>query len=79
MFRRCQCAYGIEVAFPGQERLRFERDVLFPLAGLNPARAADYAKIRGLVEQLAYAHNEAARRYLNCELDRAAAVEWLTC
>ena len=28
--------YGIEVAFPGDERLAFERDVLFPLAGLDP-------------------------------------------
>jgi len=35
--------FGIEVAFPGAERTAFERDVLYPLAGLNPARAAGYA------------------------------------
>ena len=28
--------FGIEVAFPGAERTAFERDVLFPLAGLDP-------------------------------------------
>ena len=27
--------YGIEVAFPLQDRMRFEQDVLFPLAGLD--------------------------------------------
>jgi hypothetical protein len=69
--------YGIDVAFPGTERLEFERTVLFPLAGLNQARAADYHKIQTLVERLAYAGNEAARRYLNGEIDRAAAAAWL--
>ena len=34
--------FGIEVAFPGDERVAFEREVLFPLAGLDPARADDY-------------------------------------
>jgi hypothetical protein len=38
--------FGIEVAFPGAEKLAFERDVLFPLAGLDPARAAEYAEVR---------------------------------
>jgi hypothetical protein len=70
--------YGIEVAFPGDERLTFERDVLFPLAGLDPASAASYAHVRALADRLAYAGNEAARRYLNGEIDRAGAAAWLT-
>jgi hypothetical protein len=70
--------YGIEVAFPGQERLTFERDVLFPEAGLNPARATEYYKVQALMDQLAYAGNEAARRYLNGEIDRQATAAWLT-
>jgi len=70
--------YGIEVAFPGSERIEFERRVLFPKAGLDPARAADYDKVQALVDRLAYAGNEAARRYLNGEIDRAAATTWLT-
>jgi hypothetical protein len=70
--------YGIDVAFPGDERPRFERDVLFPLAGLDPAQAAGYASVRALADRLAYAGNEAARRYLNGEIDRAAAAAWLT-
>jgi hypothetical protein len=70
--------YGIEVAFPGEDRLRFERDVLFPAAGLDPQRAAEYYKVQAIVDRLSYAGNEAARRYLNGEIDRAAAVTWLT-
>ena len=70
--------YGIEVAFSPDERLRFEREVLFPAAGLDPSRTAEYYEVHALVGQLDYAGNEAARRYLNGELDRAAAVEWMT-
>lgn len=69
--------YGIEVAFPGSERIEFERRVLFPQAGLDPARAADYDNVQTRVDRLAYAGNEAARRYLNGEIDRAAATTWL--
>jgi len=70
--------YGIEVAFPGAERLAFERDVLFPLAGLDPSQADAYARVRTLTDRLAYAGNEAARRYINGEIDRAAAAAWLS-
>jgi hypothetical protein len=69
--------YGIEVALPGDERTAFERDVLFPLAGLPPDRAAAYYRVQALVDKLAYAGNEAARKYLNGRMDRAQAASWL--
>jgi len=70
--------YGIEVALPGNERVEFERRVLFLKAGLDPTRAAEYYKVQALVDRLAYAGNEAARRHLNGQIDRAAAAAWLT-
>jgi hypothetical protein len=70
--------YGVAVAFPGDERVAFERDRLFPLAGLDPARAAEYYRVMALAKELGYAGNEAARRYLNGEIDAAAAARWLT-
>lgn len=70
--------YGIDVAFPGDERMAFERDVLFPLAGLDPARAEAYYRVCNLTKQLAFAGNEAARLYLNGKIDAAAAAAWLT-
>jgi hypothetical protein len=69
--------YGIDVAFPGAERIAFERDVLFPLAGLDPARAADYYRVLKLTKELGFAGNEAARRYLDGEITADQAVAWL--
>jgi hypothetical protein len=69
--------FGIEVAFPGEERIAFERKVLFPLAGIDPSKAEKYYKIQGMLTQLSYAGNEAARRYLNGEINREQAADWL--
>lgn len=68
---------GIDVAFPGGARTAFERDTLYPLAGLDPKTAAAFERVMAAIEKLDYAGNEAARRYLNGEIDRAAAVAWL--
>jgi hypothetical protein len=69
--------YGIQVAFPGEERVQYEQQVLFPAAGIDPSRAREYYDVQGLVDKLAYAGNEAARRYLNKEIDAAQATAWL--
>jgi hypothetical protein len=69
--------FGIEVAFPGEERTAFEREKLYPLAGLDPARAARYAEVQRLLQGLSYAGNEAARRYLNGEISRQDAEAWM--
>jgi len=69
--------FGIEMAFPGAERVAYEKTTLYPLAGLDPSRAEQFDKVRHIVERLAYAGNEAARRYLNGEIDAAAAARWL--
>jgi hypothetical protein len=69
--------YGIEVAFPRADRIEFERRVLFPAAQLEPGMAGRYYEVLGLVDQLSYAGNEAARRYLNGTIDATAAADWL--
>jgi hypothetical protein len=69
--------YGIEVAFTRDDRLAFERDVLFPLAGLATARVQEYYDVMALIDQLSYAGNEAARRYLNGSIDARGAADWL--
>jgi hypothetical protein len=69
--------FGVEVVFPGPERLAFERRVLYPKAGLDPAAAAAYDKIQELLRDLSYAGNEAARGYLDGKLAREAAQDWL--
>ena len=65
--------FGIDMAFPPAERVAFERDSLFPLAGLDTTLAEPNAAARQVMERLNYARNEVARRYLDGELDGAAA------
>jgi hypothetical protein len=65
--------FGIEVAFPGSERLEFERDVLFPLAGLDAQEAERWSRIQLELKLLAFADNEAARGYIDGALSRAEA------
>ncbi len=69
--------YGIDVAFPTEERVVFERSTIFPAAGLDPARAAEYYDVLALVDRLSYAGNEAARQYINGQLDAKSAASWL--
>ena len=70
--------YGIDVAFPGAERIAYEKDVLFPAAGLNAADTELYYRIHGLLEKLNYASNEAARLYLEGRIGAEECAEWLT-
>jgi len=69
--------YGIDVTFSKEERLVFERDVLFPLARLDSARVKEYYDVLALIDQLSYAGNEAARQYLDGNIDANAAADWL--
>jgi hypothetical protein len=70
--------FGIEVAFPGDERIAFERDVLFPLAGLDPARVSAYHEITKLVSSLEMAADEAGRRYIDGGMDADQTADYLT-
>jgi hypothetical protein len=70
--------YGIDVAFPANERVAYEREHLFPIAGLDPSQAEKYYRVQALTAKTGYAGNEAARRYLNGEIDAKQAAEWLT-
>jgi len=69
--------YGIDVAFPGEERVAYEKEVLFPLAGLDASKADQYYKIQELMSKLNYAGNEAARNYLNGSISREMAASWI--
>jgi hypothetical protein len=44
--------FGVEVAFPFEERVAFEERVLFPLARLDPRQARRYETVHRLVDQL---------------------------
>lgn len=69
--------YGKEVVFTPDERLKFETEVLFPLAGLDASRAAEYYKVVAMADSLNYAGNEAARNYLDGKSSAEQAIDWL--
>jgi hypothetical protein len=70
--------FGREVAFPtNADRMKFEKEVLFPAAGIDSKRADEYYAVQDLMKELDYAANEAARRLVNGEIDENAAAQWL--
>lgn len=66
--------YGIMLAFPGEERLRFETGTLFPLAGLSTEGAADYLALQEALDALSGARFTIARDYLEGRIDRPRAI-----
>jgi hypothetical protein len=69
--------YGVDVLFSKEERVIWEKENLFPLAGIPAARAEEYYRVLALLEKLAYADNEAARRYLEGSLTFEQTAAWL--
>lgn len=69
--------YGIDLAFPGDEGTRFEREVLFPLAGLDPATAEKKAQLGALQRRLARAEYTIADDWLAGRVDRAETIRRL--
>ncbi len=67
--------YGIELAFPGDEKIIFERDVLFPLAGLNPEDAEKLDRLNKARRKLSHSRNHIARAYLDGDIDREKAIQ----
>lgn len=58
--------YGTRLVFPStQDRIEYERTVLFPLAGLEPSAAERFHRVGALLERLEHASIEAARGRLD--------------
>ncbi|MCI2282944.1 hypothetical protein L3081_05485 [Colwellia sp. MSW7] len=69
--------YGIQVVFNAEDRLKFEQDVLFPLAGLDANKAQKYYQVQALKEELSYIDNYVAAQYLDGIIDKPRAIELL--
>ncbi|HMC02136.1 MAG TPA: hypothetical protein VKN14_13950 [Flavobacteriaceae bacterium] len=67
--------YGIDVVFPGDKRIDFEKEYLFPLAGIDVNKADRFYQVQYLMGKLNYARNETARAYLNGDLSRENAIK----
>jgi hypothetical protein len=70
-------SYAPQLALSDQERLRVERDVLMPLAGIKPKDVELSLRVEKLVDALQTAEPEIAREYLDGQLEWARALEAL--
>lgn len=66
--------YGIEMAFPGEEKAAFEQEILYPMAGLDAANQEIYNQIVELRRDLTFARNEIARQYIEGDISREEAI-----
>jgi len=69
--------YGRELVMTPAERTKFEKEVLWPAAGLEPSRVEEYYKVQEILKKIAYAPNEAARGLLDGKIDESQAKSWL--
>jgi hypothetical protein len=69
--------YGDELACPEDERVAFEKETLYPLAGIDPGLAEPASKIRRAVAKLNWSSTDSARNYLDGHWTRQETIDWL--
>jgi len=67
--------YGVELAFPGNEKIDYEREVLFPLTGIDPEVAEKLDALSRLTENLSHSLAATAQLYLDGAISREEAIE----
>lgn len=67
--------FGVDLAFPGDERLAFEMRVLYPLAGLDPATAPAFDVLRRATAELDGALLTISQMHLDEEITREQAID----
>ncbi len=69
--------YGIDMAFPGSEKITFAKNVLLPLAGLDTTGITAYFNALVIKGELNYIRNEVGRQLLGNSMTEDQAVATL--
>ena len=69
--------YGIDVVFPGRDKIDFAKSVLLPLAGLDTTGITLYFNALEAKSKLNYVRNEVGRQMLNGSMNETEALRWL--
>lgn len=69
--------YGINLAFPGNEKNIFLKKTLLPLAGLDSLYLDEYLQVLTIMKKLNFLRNDVAARLFNQSIDEAEAVRQL--
>jgi len=66
------------VAFPGEARNKFLREVIAPMAGIDSVDLDTMGLVRDITHDMRYAGIEAARKYLDGDWSVERTTDWLT-
>ena len=69
--------YGIEVAFPGDEKINFLKERLMPLAGMDTTGLTAYFQALAIKGQLQHVRTEVTRRVIDGKMTDSEALRWL--
>jgi len=69
--------FGVDMIFPDNERIEFEKNVLVPLAGLDTTNLALIYKVKKIREPLQYARLNLFRDYLDGKISREETIQKL--
>lgn len=69
--------YGTELIFPEDERIKFEKKVIFKQSGLDSSKADLYFQVMSIVNRLNYSINNAAKNYLDGKWDEKKTIDWI--
>ncbi|HEY3385051.1 MAG TPA: hypothetical protein VGK46_01000 [Saprospiraceae bacterium] len=69
--------YGIDVVFPGNDKVDFAKEVLLPLAGIDTTGISLYFHALATKGKLNYVRNEVGRGLLNGSMSEDEAMRWL--
>lgn len=75
LFGEGSANFGVELAFPGESRLAYEQQVLYPIAGLSVEDGNRFEAVNALMSKLANARTQISRQYLDGDITREQAVE----
>jgi len=69
--------FGLSLVFPNDTQWQWERDTVYPIAGIDPSLADLNHRVTQLNKSLAYAQIDAARAYLDGTRSGADTIAWL--
>lgn len=68
--------YGIEVAFPGDEKIKFAKRLL-PLGGLDTTGLSTYFQALSIKGKMQHVRTEITRRVIDGKMSDSVAIQWL--
>jgi len=70
-------SYAPEILFTEDERIQFEKEFIFPLAGLDTSQVVLYFEVMSIINKLNYSLNNAAKNYLDGNWNEKRTIDWI--